>query len=132
MGRILFIRVSAVTFDEKDVVKAWPALCATVWPDPELDGVTSAARLARKLAPAVGRGVLELADGLTDMMRFGNVPKEWKAALEGPAGRLEEVRRYLDQALSDRNAQKAYALTDDIEKALDEAEQAVRTLKRMN
>ena len=129
MGRILFIRVSAVTFDEKDVIKAWPVLFATVWPDPELDGVTSAAKLARKLAPAVGRGVLELAEGLTEKLRFGEMPKEWKAALEGPAKRLEDLRQRLDELLGDRDARAAYALTDEIEKALDEAEQAARYLR---
>ena len=129
MGRILFIRVSAVTFDEKDVIKAWPVLFATVWPDPELDGVTSAAKLARKLAPAVGRGVLELAEGLTEKLRFGEMPKEWKSALEGPAKRLEDLRQRLDELLGERDARAAYALTDEIEKALDEAEQAARDLR---
>ena len=129
MGRILFIRVSAVTFDEKDVIRAWPVLCATVWPDPELDGVTSAAKLARKLAPAVGRGVLELAEGLTEKVRFGEMAKEWKAALEGPAKLLEDLRQRLDDRLGDRDARAAYALTDEIEKALDEAEQAARDLR---
>lgn len=129
MGRILFIRVSAVTFDEKDVIRAWPVLCATVWPDPDLEGVTSAAKLARKLAPAAGRGVLELADGLTDIVRFGDVSQEWKTAMKGPAKRLEEARQRLDEALGDRDAKRAYALTDEIEKALDEAEQAARDLR---
>ncbi len=129
MGRILFIRVSAVTFDEKDVIKAWPVLFATVWPDPELDGVASAAKLARKLAPAVGRGVLELAEGLTEKLRFSDMSKEWKAALEGPAKRLEDLRQRLDELLGDRDARAAYALTNEIEKALDEAEQAARDLR---
>ena len=129
MGRILFIRVSAVTFDEKDVIKAWPVLFATVWPDPELDGVTSAAKLARKLAPAVGRGVLELAEGLAEKVRFGEMAKEWKAALEGPAKLLEDLRQRLDDRLGDRDARGAYALTDEIEKALDEAERAARDLR---
>ena len=129
MGRILFIRVSAVTFDEKDMIRAWPVLCATVWPDPDLSGVASPAKLARKLAPAIGRGVLELADGLADILHFGNVSKEWKAALEGTIRRLENTRIRLDEALGDRDACAAYALTDEIEKALDEAEEAARQLR---
>ena len=56
MGRILFIRVSAVTFDEKDVIKAWPTLCAVVWPDPELENINSTRKIVRTLAPVAGHG----------------------------------------------------------------------------
>ena len=128
MGRILFIRVSAVTFDEKDVIKAWPVLCAAVWPDPGVSGAPSPAKPARGLIPAAGRGVLELADGLADMVRFGDASQEWKAALESPLKRLKDVRLRLDEALGDRDARAAYALTEEIEKALDEAEDAARKL----
>ena len=31
MGRILQIRVSAWTYDEDEVLQAWPKLCALVW-----------------------------------------------------------------------------------------------------
>ena len=32
MGRILTVRVSAVTYDDGEVFRAWPDLCALAWP----------------------------------------------------------------------------------------------------
>ena len=130
MGRILFIRVSAVTFDEKDVIKAWPMLCAMVWPDPELDGINSTRKIVRALAPAPGHGVLELVDALTDIVRFGDMPEIWKTALQGPAQQLAELRERMDEALGNRDVPKAHTLTEAIEDALNEAEKAMRELKK--
>lgn len=125
-GRILFIRVSAVTYDEKDVLKTWPMLYAAVWPDPGVDGADSPARIVRKYVPAPGRGVLELADALVEFVRFGSLPEGWKEALQAPADRLEDLRRKMDDALGDQNVQAARSLTGDIENALDDAERLIR------
>ena len=35
MGKLLQIRVSAWTYREEDVVRAWPALTALAWPRPQ-------------------------------------------------------------------------------------------------
>ena len=128
-GRILFIRVSAVTYDEKDVLKAWPMLYAAVWPDPGVDGADSPAKIARKYVPAPGRGVLELVDALVDYVRFGSLPEGWKDALQAPADRIEGLRRKMDEALGDQNVQTARSLSGDIENALDDAERLVRELR---
>lgn len=130
MGRILFIRVSAATFDEKDVLKAWPMLYAAVWPDPGVEGADTPAKVVRKFLPAPGRGVLELVDALGDFVRFSDMPKEWRTALQPPAERLEELRARLDEALGDRDVQKAQTLTGAIEDALDEAEAIMRGWNR--
>ena len=130
MGRILFIRVSAATFDEKDVLKAWPMLYAAVWPDPGVEGADTPAKVVRKFLPAPGRGVLELVDALGDFDRFSDMPKEWRTALQPPAERLEELRARLDEALGDRDVQKAQTLTGAIEDALDEAEAIMRGWNR--
>ena len=130
MARILFIRVSAVTFDEKDVIKAWPMLCATVWPDPELEGIDSTAKIVRKMAPVAGHGVLELVDALADVVRFGDMPENWKTALQGSAQQLADLRARMDEALGNRDVPKAHALTEAIENALDEAEDVMRGLKK--
>lgn len=50
MGKLLQIRVSAWTYREEDVVRAWPALAALAWPRPQY--------------PGEKRGVLELVTAL--------------------------------------------------------------------
>lgn len=129
MGRILFIRVSAVTYREEEVIRAWPLLCATVWPDPEIDDADSPAKIVRKLVPAPERGALELVDRLTDMVQFGELQPEWKTALQVPAATLASLREQLDEALGDRKVAEAQTLTGRIEGALDEAEALLQTLK---
>ena len=130
MARILFIRVRAETFDEKDVIRTWPVLYATVWPDVGVGSTDSPTRLARKLIPSPSRGVLELVDALVDFTRFGDISGDWKEALEASADRLANVRRHLDEALGDRDVHTAHTLTESIESALDEAEAVLRKLKK--
>lgn len=127
MGRVLFIRVSAETYDEKDVPKSWPALYAVVWPDPGLDGSDSPAKLARKLIPARERGVLELVDAFVDYAHFADMGKERRGAIRGVSDKLEQLRRELGEALGDRDVSKAHPLTGAIEDALDEAEKILRS-----
>ena len=125
MGRILFIRVSAVTYDEKDVPKAWPKLCAAVWPEPGVAGAGSPAAEVRKGMGTPVRGVLELVDALADFMQFGDMSEAQKAALERPVSSLREMRQKLDDALGNRNAQEAHTLANSIEDMLDEAEKSI-------
>ena len=55
MGKLLQIRVSAWTYREEDVVRAWPALTALAWPRPQY--------------PDEKRGVLELVTALENGLR---------------------------------------------------------------
>lgn len=126
MGRNLFIRVSAQTYDERAVLKDWPKLFAAVWPEPGVDGADSPASIARKLVPAPGRGVLELADAFAEYLRFAEMPEERRKRLQPFADKVENARRALDEALGDRDVHKAHELTNTIEDALDEAEKAMR------
>lgn len=126
MSRILFIRVSAATFDEKDVPRAWPMTFALVWPDPMLEGIGSPARLARKLIADPKRGVLELVQAFVEHVRFAEMPDARRKALQSHADKLEALRLGLDEALGDRDVPRAHALTNAIEEALDDAEKAVR------
>ena len=126
MGRILFIRVSAETYDEKDVLKTWPKLYASVWPDPGVDAGDSPSKITRNMIPARERGVLELVDGFVEYVRFGNMPEKTRKDLQSGADKLERLRGELDEALGNRDVQKASSLTNEIEDALDEAEKAVR------
>ncbi len=128
MGRILFIRVIAENYDEKEVLKAWPKLYAAVWPELGADLSDSPRKITRALTPDPKRGVLQLADALVDHVRFGAMPETERKALQEPAAALEGLRAELDEALGDRNAQKASGLTNAIEDALDRAERAAREL----
>ena len=111
MGRILQIRVSAWTYDEDEVLQAWPKLCALVWS--QLD----------QWGPAgMKRGVTELAGYLPDALRFSELPDDVKRALlpgvKNVAAILEEMRK----ALADWEPRRANALSDALEEALFELE----------
>ena len=60
MGKLLQIRVSAWTYREEDVVRAWPALTALAWPRPQY--------------PDEKRGVLELVTALENGLSFEDWP----------------------------------------------------------
>ncbi|WP_458399526.1 hypothetical protein [Mailhella sp.] len=111
MGRILQIRVSAWTYDEDEVLQAWPRLCALVWS--QLD----------QWGPAgMKRGVTELAGYLPDALRFSDLPDDVKKLLfpgvKKVAGILDDMRK----ALADWDPRKANALSDALEEALSELE----------
>ena len=111
MGRILQIRVSAWTYDEEEVLQAWPRLCALVWS--QLD----------QWGPAgMKRGVTELAGYLPDALRFSDLPDDVKKFLfpgaKKAAGILDDMRK----ALADWDPRKANALSDALEEALSELE----------
>ena len=70
MGKILQIRVGAWTYNEDEVVAAWPRLSALVWS--ELD---------RWGPQGMKRGVTELAEYLPDALRFADISEESRKAL---------------------------------------------------
>lgn len=116
MGRILQIRVSAWTYDEDDVLRAWPRLCAAVWP--ELD----------KWAPVGGRrGVMELAEALPAVVRFGGWPEELKTRTAEAVRAVAKCREGLVQALADWKPEEANRLSDSLEEALDTLEKLMPT-----
>lgn len=125
MSRVLFIRVSAETFNEDDVLKSWPTLCATVWPDAGANKNDKPSRIIKQLAPSPAKGALALVDAFTEHVRFVADEAERKALLPY-AEKLEGLRKNLDEALGNRDVHKASTLTDAIEDALDEAEKAAR------
>ena len=130
MGRILFIRVSAETYDEKDVLSAWPLVCASVWPDPAGQSGDSPASIARKIVPASSRGVLQLVDAFADYAQYSDMPDEQRDAVKPVSEKLAALRQDLDDALGDRDVHKAWDLTNAIEDALDEAEKALSGLRK--
>ena len=111
MGRILQIRVSAWTYDEDEVVQAWPKLCALVWS--QLD----------KWGPAnMKRGVTELAGYLADALRFSDVPDTQKKALRPGVEKVASTLEAMRAALADWDPRRANQLSDALEEALFELE----------
>ena len=111
MGRILQIRVSAWTYDEDEVLQAWPKLCALVWS--QLD----------QWGPAgMKRGVTELAGYLPDALRFSDLPDDVKRALLPGVKNVASILEDMRKALADWDPRRANALSDALEEALFELE----------
>lgn len=129
MSRVLFVRVSANTYDEAEVPRTWPVMYATVWPDASLAGVDSPAKLARKLIPAAERGVLELADAFIQHFHFGDLPTGGSKTLGADVARLEGLRQDLNDALGNRDVPATQRACDALETCLDDLEKDLRGLK---
>lgn len=106
MGRVLQVRVSAWTFDEKDVRKQWPALCGLVWKE---EGEFLNAK----------RGVEELAEAVQTACEAGLLPDEQIKALEKQAADAYSLLEKLRSQLGDWEAKEADKTTYALEDALD-------------
>ena len=111
MGRLLQIRVGAWTYDEDEVLRAWPRLTALVWP--ELD---------RWAPPGIRHGVTELAEYLPDALRFGDVPEAEKKELLPGALQVAALLEAMRSALAEWEPRKANHISDQLEEALDALE----------
>lgn len=114
MGRVLQIRVSAWTFDEKDVEKTWPSLNRLVWEKGEF------------MNPA--RGVMELAHAAFVAVDACLLPDTQVNALAQDARHAESIRLKIEAALGDWDAKTADRLTYELEDALDELEKTAKGL----
>lgn len=108
MGRIIQIRVSASTPDEKDVERAWPVLNKLVWTRGEF------------MNPA--RGAVELAHAAYTAVDAGLIDEKQAEALNDKAREAESLRLRMEAALAERNAAEADTLSYQLEDALDEME----------
>lgn len=112
MGRILFIRVIADTYDEKDVLRAWPGLCLLAFGEEYCRGRESS------MFPQK-HGVLELLQRLYDARDFDLFPAGVGERLRPALDDAEKLTKALESALEERDAQKAHGLANSIEDALD-------------
>jgi hypothetical protein len=127
--------------DEEEVAKTWPGLCTLVWPDWTRRLRLRTWNLDKLMGPALGpsavekalgqrkHGVVELAQGLEDLLGFGDLPGAICEALQEPAAKVGKTSRSLAKALSDWDVQRANALTNELESALDLAEKAAEQFK---
>lgn len=114
MGRLLQVRVSASTYDEVGVTRAWPRLSGLAWGQDRVSGARY--------------GVFELARTLFEKRRLGMLSPEADTALGDGPQRLEALCERLGAALADWKPTEANRLTDELEDLLTELEKAAETL----
>ncbi|OIQ51453.1 hypothetical protein BerOc1_03406 [Pseudodesulfovibrio hydrargyri] len=107
MGRLLQVRVSAWTYSEDEVRKAWPSLWKLAWQD--------SGAIPRK-------GVMELADAVFDAVRAGLIPDNQVKALKADAEKADELRQAIEKALGDWRPGEADKLTYALEDTMDALE----------
>lgn len=113
MGKILQIRVSALTHDPNDVYRSWPRLSRLAWGE-------------GKFAADGTKGVREMIVALHDLWKFGN---EWVSVDREAVGRalpaLRDLDSHLEAALADRRPDEADVLSYKIEDGLDALEREI-------
>ena len=105
MGKLLQIRVSAWTYAEEDVLRAWPGLAALAWPP-------------RPPQPGEKRGVLELVTALDNGLSFEDWPEAVADALQDGIGRAVRLKGKLEDALFRWEPREANTLSDALEDEL--------------
>ena len=129
MGKILTIRLSAVTYNTDEVFHAWPYLCALAWPGKGelIGGAWRPAAVSKKLGPPVeaetpGFSVQDLAHNLMEEFQFGDWEPDVKQEIEDGMQELQHAVASLEKALEDWQPQAANTATDALEDALDKLE----------
>ncbi|MBI9081276.1 MAG: hypothetical protein JEY79_16235 [Pseudodesulfovibrio sp.] len=112
MGKILQIRVSAWTFSEDEVEKAWPLLWKLVWGEGG-DAVPK-------------KGVIELAQAVFDAVRAGLISDDKADALRDGAEKVEALRFKIEEALSSWQPRDADKLIYELEDGLGALEDIAR------
>lgn len=113
MARVLFVRVSVQTYDEKLIKKYWPLLFKTALPE----GFYS--------LKGPEQGVFALIAALRDGVQFSLIDAEQGAILKPFVERLTKLERDLEAILGEQEVQHAKKCIDSIEACLDEAEEAL-------
>lgn len=109
MGKVLQIRVIAVTWNKDFVEEEWPRL----------------SRLAFSLPlKFTDHGVLEMVRALAEGLEFMNWADRRKEVMGPGIRECDRLRKDLEKALADWQPSKANELSDKLEKALDSLERA--------
>ncbi len=107
MGKLLYIRVNASTYDETKVRKEFPTLCELVWN--EKDSYIPAAQFF---------GVLELIATLHEALEYANFPQELVNLLKNEVQELVILKENLSKAITSWEVREADKITYDIEEKL--------------
>lgn len=114
MGKVLQIRVSALTYDPDAVYRHWPGLSRMAWGREEY-------------ALDKNMGVRELVAKLNDLSKFGNDwPPEVQAAVGQAMPALLQFEERLENALAERRPSDADTLTYALEDGLDGLERMIQ------
>lgn len=111
MGKVLQIRVTAVTWNDELVEDDWPRLSKLAF------------GLPIKLE---NHGVLELVRALSEGLEFMNWPEERKQAMGDGIRECARIRDELNRALADWEPRKANDLSNQLEDALDRLERSCK------
>ncbi len=107
MGKVLQIRVSAVTWNEDLLEDYWPRVSSLAFSIP--------LRLENN-------GVLEMVRALDEGLRFMGWSEARKKAMGPGIHEAARLRSEIDKALADWNPRKANSLSDELEDVLDALE----------
>lgn len=109
MGKVLQIRVIAVTWNDELIEDYWPRI----------------ARLAFSVPIKLeNHGVMEMVRALSEGLQFEKWPEARKNALAPGITDCENIRQELERALADWEPGKANDLSNRLEDALDKLERA--------
>ncbi len=111
----------AQTYNEDEVVKAWPKLCGLAWP--QRRGWTGRSALPEDLARRT-YGVADLVRDLADAAAFADWPGGLKKLLGPGIEEAENLHKELEAALADWDPRKANRLSDELEDRLDQLERS--------
>lgn len=109
MGKVLQIRVIAVTWNDDLIEEYWP----------------KTAKLAFSVPIKLeNHGVLEMVRALSEGLEFAKWPEAQKEKLGPGIRKCAQIRTDLEKALADWQPQKANELSNQLEDALDELERS--------
>lgn len=111
MGKVLQIRVIAVTWNEDLLEENWPRLS------------TLAFQTSIKFE---NHGLLEMVRGLAEGLEFMKWPEKRREALGPGIRECARIRKELERALADWEPRKANDLGNELEDTLDKLERAYR------
>lgn len=109
MGKVLQIRVMAVTWDEELLEDYWPRLTKLAFSVP---------------IKFENHGVLEMTRGLAEGLEFLKWSDARKRAMGPGIKKVAEIRLELERALADWDPRKANELSNQLEDGLDALERA--------
>lgn len=109
MGKVLQIRVSAVTWDEALVEEYWPRLSELAFKTP---------------VKLENHGVLEMVRALSEALQFMPWSEKRKEVMGPDIRECARIRTDLKKALADWEPRKANDLSNELEDRLDKLERA--------
>ncbi len=107
MGKVLQIRVVAVTWDDDLVEKYWPKLSELAFSVP---------------IKFENRGLLEMVRALAEGLDFMKWSDSRKRVMGPGIRKAAQIRAELEKALADWDPRKANSLSDELEDTLDKLE----------